>query len=107
MRTTRPIRDVKTIEDIRAIEAMPYDEAVPARNVHDLFRATAASVGERPALTVLRSGDPGDVGAQFTHAELLAEITRAANMFHGLGLRPGRGVAAFLASSRRNWAPAC
>lgn len=97
MRTTRPIRDVKTIEDIRAIEAIPYNEAVPARNVHDLFRATAASVGEHPALTVLRSGDPGDAGARFTHAELLAEITRAANMFHGLGLRPGRGVAAFLA----------
>lgn len=97
LKTTRPVRPVRTIDDIRAIEAAPYDTHVTARNLYDLFRATALHHGERPALTVLRSPDPGDVGLSLTHAQLLAEVTRAANLFRALGLEPGQGVAAFLA----------
>ena len=97
LRTTRPVMPVRTIEDIVAIESRPYDELVTARNLYDLFLATAEHVGDSTALTVLRSPDPSDVGASLTHRQLLAEITRAANMFHALGLRPGQGVAAFLA----------
>ena len=44
----------------------------------------------RKALTVLRSPDPADVGVSLTHRQLLAEITRAANMFRALGLTPGQ-----------------
>lgn len=97
LRTTRPVRNVRTIEDVEAIESLPYDELVTARNLHDLFLATARHGGDRKALTVLRSPDAADVGASFTHSELLAEVTRAANMFRALGLEPGKGVAAFLA----------
>ncbi|MEC8668360.1 MAG: acyl-CoA synthase, partial [Pseudomonadota bacterium] len=100
LRTTRPIRPVTGIDDIRAIEALPYDQAVPARNLHDLLRATAQDGGDRPALTVLNSPDPGDIGLSLTHAGLLGAVTQAANLFHQLGLRanPGEkhGVAAFL-----------
>ena len=97
LRTTRPVREVKTIEDIVAIESRPYDELVTARNLHDLFLATARHVGAQKALTVLRSPDPADVGVSLTHAGLLGEITRAANLFRALGLETGKGVAAFLA----------
>ncbi|MDP3895680.1 MAG: AMP-binding protein, partial [Mesorhizobium sp.] len=96
LRTTRPVAVVRTIEDIVAIESWPYDELVTAHNLHDLFLATAEHCGDRPALTVLRSPDPSDIGVALTHAELLGEITRAANMFRSLGLGQGRGVAAFL-----------
>ncbi len=96
LKTTRPVARVETIEDIVAIEAHPYDELVTARNLYDLFLATAQHGGDRPALTVLRSPDPDDVGIALTHRELLGEITRAANMFRALGLEPGKGVAAFL-----------
>ncbi len=96
LRTTRPVLDVRTIADVEAIEARPYDELVTARNIHDLFRATARHGGERAALTVLRSPDPADVGLSLTHRGLLAEVTRAANLFRSLGLAPGQGVAAFL-----------
>lgn len=97
LKTTQPVRRVETIEDILAIEAMPYEELVTARNLHDLFVATAQHCGDRTALTVLRSPDAEDVGVSLTHSELLGEITRAANMFRRLGLAPGKGVAAFLA----------
>lgn len=93
LKTTRPVREVRSIADIRAIEAQPYDDLVPARNLYDLLRATAHHHGGQPALTVLRAPDPGDVGVALTHAGLLAGVTRAANMFRALG----PGVVAFLA----------
>ncbi len=96
LKTTRPVMDVRTIEDIAAIESRPYDELVTAHNLYDLLLATAAHVGQQKAVTVLRSPEPGDIGVSLTHAELLAEVTRAANLFSALGLAPGSGVAAFL-----------
>jgi fatty-acyl-CoA synthase len=97
LKTTRPDRPVRSIADIVAIEARPYDELVTARNLLDLFRATALHVADRPALTVLRSQNPDDVGASLSHGELLAGITRAANLFHSLGVTPRGGGVAFLA----------
>jgi len=96
LKTTRPVAAVRTIEDVAAIESRPYDELVTAHNLYDLLLATAQQVGGQKAVTVLRTPDPADIGISQTHAGLLREVTRAANMFRGLGLRPGRGVAAFL-----------
>ncbi len=100
LKTTRPVRPVRSIADIVAIEARPYDELVSARNLYDLFRATAQEVPDRQALTVLRSANADDVGMSLTHRELLREITRAANLFHALAITPhgdGNGsVVAFL-----------
>jgi fatty-acyl-CoA synthase len=96
LKTTRPVLEVRTIEDIAAIEGRPYDELVTARNLYDLFLATTQLCGDRKALTVLRSPDPTDIGVLLTHRELLAEITRSANLFRSLGLSQGSGVAAFL-----------
>ena len=96
LKTTRPVMDVRTVDDVIAIESRPYDELVTARNLYDLFLATAQHVGGQKAVTVLRSPDPADIGLSLTHRELFAEITRAANMFRRLGLAHGTGVAAFL-----------
>jgi hypothetical protein len=49
--------------------------------------------------TVLPSANPVMSGASFIHRQLLTEITRAASIFHALGLTPDSGVAAFLASN--------
>ncbi len=96
LKTTRPVMDVRTIDDVAAIEARPYDELVTARNLYDLFLATAEHAGRRMALTALRSADAADIGISLTHRELLREITRAANLFASLGVRPAGGVVAFL-----------
>lgn len=97
LKTTHPVRPVRSIDDIVAIEGHLYDDLVTARNLYDLLVATAEHVGERKALTVLRSEDPLDVGVSLTHRELLGEVTRAANLFRSLGIRPDDGVVAFLA----------
>lgn len=96
LRTTRPVRTVRTIDDVAEIERQPYDDLVSARNIYDLFRATAQQVGDGSAITVLRSADPTDIGAQWSHREFFAATIQAANMFHRLGLRSGQGVVAFL-----------
>ena len=97
LKTTSPVSPVRTIDDIRALEAAPYDTHVTARSIYDLLRATAQHGGDRPALTVLQSPDPADIGLSLTHSELLRAVTGAANLFRGLGLDHGAGVAAFLA----------
>lgn len=94
--TTRFTLAVKTIADIEALEQRPYDSLIPARNLLDLFEATARLHPDRPALTVLTKGsrEPGDV--TLTHRQLLAEITRAANLFRSHGIGASGGTAAFL-----------
>lgn len=100
LRTTGPVRQVRTIDDIRAIESQTYDDLVTAHTIYDLLRATSATCGDRKALTVLQSPDPSDIGMSLTHTGLLAEVTRAANLFRSLGLAQGSGVAAFLTPTR-------
>ncbi|TPQ42403.1 acyl-CoA synthase [Bradyrhizobium guangdongense] len=94
--TTRFTRPVVDIADIEALERLPYDSLVPARNLHDLFEATAGLHPDRPALTVLTRGsrEPGDV--TLTHRQLLAESSRAANLFRSHGIKQSGGTVAFL-----------
>jgi fatty-acyl-CoA synthase len=95
-RTTKFSRAVTTIADVQALERSPYDELVPARNLYQLFEATARLHPERPALTVMPSGDPEESAVTLSHKGLLEEITRAANLFRSLGISPSGGAVAFL-----------
>lgn len=88
-RSTRCIAPLRNIADVEALEQIAYDELVPAKSVYELFVNTAALHGERPALTTLRSASPTDVGVSLTHRALLAEVTRAANLFASLGIADG------------------
>ena len=88
-KTTRYTTIVKTIADIVALERQPYDELVPARNLYQLFEATAQLHPDRPALTVMKTGDLEEAAAQFSHRELLGRISQAANLFHSLGVTGG------------------
>jgi fatty-acyl-CoA synthase len=98
-RTTRFTRPVKAIEDIVALERQPYDELVPARNLHQLFEATAELHPDRPALTVMKTGDLDEAAAHYSHRELLGGISQAANLFRSLGVRADHGPVAFLCSA--------
>lgn len=87
--TTRAVRDIRALQDIELLERQPLETLIPSRNLHEVLQANAALHGDRPALTVLGSGQVGDVRASFTHRALLGEVTRAANLFTALGLGPG------------------
>jgi acyl-CoA synthetase (AMP-forming)/AMP-acid ligase II/enoyl-CoA hydratase/carnithine racemase len=95
-RTTRYTKLVKTIADIVALERRPYDELVPAHNLYQVFEATALLYPDRPALTVMKTGDLEEADAHFSHRELLGRISQAANFLRSLGVTADGGPVAFL-----------
>ena len=95
-RTTRFTRPVASIADIEALEQLPYDELIPARNLYDLFEATAHLHPDHPALTILTKTAAGIAETRLTHRQLLASIAKAANLFRSYGVAPGAGTVAFL-----------
>jgi fatty-acyl-CoA synthase len=95
-RTTRFTRIVKTIADVVALEHSPYDDLIPARNLYQLFEATAQLHPASSALTVMPTGNPEESAVTLTHKGLLDEITRSANLFRSLGVSQGDGTVTFL-----------
>ncbi|WP_233161369.1 MULTISPECIES: AMP-binding protein [unclassified Achromobacter] len=96
IRTTRSEQRIRALSDIERLEREPYDELLPSRSMYEVFQATATLYGDRPALTMLRSAALDDAPTTYTHAQLLAEITRAANLFAHFGIA-GQGVVSILA----------
>jgi len=105
-RTTKFFRTVRTIADIVALERSRYDELVPARNLYQLFEATARIHPDRSALTVMPSGDPDENAITLSHKGLLDAITRSANLFRSLGITPFGGSVAFLSPALPQILPA-
>jgi acyl-CoA synthetase (AMP-forming)/AMP-acid ligase II/enoyl-CoA hydratase/carnithine racemase len=95
-KTTRFTRPIKAIADIVALERTPYDELVPANNLYLLFAATALLHPDRPALTVMKTGDLEEAAAHFSHRELLGRISQSANLFRSVGVTADSGPVAFL-----------
>ena len=95
-KTIRFTTPIKTVADIEALERLPYDSLVPARNLYHLFEATAQLHPDRQALTVLGKSPPGSGETSLTHRQLLAEITKAANLFRSYGITPGGPTVAVL-----------
>lgn len=95
VKTTRSEKKIRGIKDLEQLESIPYEELVPSRSIYEVFQATARLHGDRKALTMLNSSSLDDVPVVYTHDALLAEITRAANMFAEFGVAGG-GVVSIL-----------
>ncbi len=95
-KTTRSEQKIRGIADIERLETLPYGELVPSRSIYEVFQATATLCGDRVALTMMPSAALEDVPATYSHKELLAEITRAANLFAHFGIA-GEGVVSIVA----------
>jgi len=92
--TERPIR---SLADIEAIEReMTWDERAPARSTYDLLKRSAYRFADRPAIRFLPNGRADDTPVTITYAALFARVTQAANLFHDLGIRPGKAVSYLL-----------
>jgi fatty-acyl-CoA synthase len=75
----------------RAMAAIDVAD-LPRSNTYDLIRATARIKPRSIAVRVLHSAAPADDFSELTYAELVREITRAANLFRQLGIGPGDAV---------------
>jgi len=96
IKTTRSQQKIRGIRDIEALERNAYEALVPSQTIYDVFKATASLYGGRLALTMLASAALDDSPVTYTHAALLEEITRAANMFAQFGI-DGDGVVSIVA----------
>ena len=78
---------MRTLEDIVAIEAEPLEARIGASTACDWLRAGGALDPTRTAVTFLVDADPDSTPQALSHGELRARATRAANLFHALGVR--------------------
>ena len=84
---------IRNQSDIAAIEAIPLSErALPESSYAALVDASKRSP-DAQALSFFLSADRLDEAHVWTYAELVADVTRAANVFAALGVAADRPVA--------------
>ncbi len=86
---------VKNLADIEAIESVPLERHNLPDSTYAALQRCAARHGDAPALSFFLDAKQFQRTHDWTYAELFADITRAANAFHELGIGP-RDVVAFL-----------
>ena len=77
-----------TKADVRALEATPLRERLDAPSTYDAIRIGAAHDPAAPAIQFLPTADPAEPALVISHAQFLARVTQAANMFASLGVGP-------------------
>jgi fatty-acyl-CoA synthase len=71
---------------VRAVEATPFHERVDAASTFDALRIGAARDPQAPAIQFLPNADPAQPALVISHAQFLARVTQAANLFASLGV---------------------
>ena len=84
---------VKSLSDIAAIEAVPLIERGLPESTYAALVASAKRTPDRTALTFFLSAERLDKTHVWTYAELVSDVTRAANVFASLGVTADRPVA--------------
>ncbi|SDH55055.1 fatty-acyl-CoA synthase [Pseudomonas benzenivorans] len=87
---------VKTLSDIEHLELVPLSERGLASSTYEALRLAAERTPHAPALSFFADAADFQRTRDWSYAQLFAEITRAANAFHGLGVVPGEVVAFIL-----------
>ena len=80
--------NIKALADIEAYEKVPLEERMTCFNTFDLLRQGAAINPDAVAISFMLSGEAYKEPIEVTYAELMAQITRTANLFHDLGIGP-------------------
>lgn len=75
---------LRTDEDRRAIERFRPEDLLPALTIFDCLCAAAAEDPGKAAMIALESADPSVAPRVVSYADLIAALTRTANLFHHL-----------------------
>ncbi|HBO3116995.1 TPA: acyl-CoA synthetase [Pseudomonas aeruginosa] len=86
---------VKSLLDIRAIESIPLQRRDLPASTYAVLQRSAKKHANDKALSFFLEAKSFQRTHDWTYAELFADITRAANAFHELGIGP-KDVVAFL-----------
>ena len=84
---------VRSLSDIAAIEAVPVTERDLPESTYAALVSSAKRNSDATALTFLPSADRLDATHVWTYAELVADVTRAANLLAALGVATDRPAA--------------
>src|SRR5208337_1900914 len=84
---------VRDLTDIAAIEAVPLSERALPESTYAALVASAKRTPDARALSFFLSADRLDETHRWTYAELVADVTRAANAFAAFGVASDRPVA--------------
>ncbi len=82
--------------EVRAFEQTPYRDRIAAASTYDAIKLGASRNPDAPAIQFLANADPADQPLVISHRDFLAGVTRAANMFHALGVGAGDVVSFML-----------
>ncbi|MCP5368933.1 MAG: acyl-CoA synthetase [Hyphomicrobiales bacterium] len=85
-----------TLDDKARIEETPIEAHTLPNTVFDMLTATARAFPDRPALSFQIKSGPKDPAETVTWRALMAEVTKAANLFRRLGVGPTDVVAYLL-----------
>lgn len=84
---------ISNASDLAAIEAVRLSSRQLPASTYDALQATTSRMPDAPALSFFLHADSFDRPFTWTYAELLADITRAANLFRSLGVDGDNPVA--------------
>jgi fatty-acyl-CoA synthase len=94
---------LRTDAELREFESVRYAERIAAQSTLDAIRLGAAHDPAAPALHFLPAADPDETPLTVTHAQFLARVTQAANLFAELGVGPGDVVSLLLPLSPQSF----
>jgi fatty-acyl-CoA synthase len=84
---------VRNQSDIEAIEATPLSTRALPENTYAALVASAKRTPDAKALSFFLTADTFERARTWSYRELIADITRMANLFHKLGVTPENPVA--------------
>jgi fatty-acyl-CoA synthase len=87
---------VQTLNDIESLERVPLSERGLACSTYEALRQAVERTPEAPALSFFADAADFKRTCEWNYSQLFAEITRAANAFHDLGIKPGEVLAFIL-----------
>jgi fatty-acyl-CoA synthase len=79
---------IATLADVLEYEQIPIEQRLKAFNTYDLIKYGASLDPDALALTLILSGEHFAEPIQVNYRDLVANITRSANLFHDLGVGP-------------------
>lgn len=86
----------RSLADIEAMEAIHLEDRDLPASTYDVILRTAQAAPDAPALAFIATPEAYDRPEIISYRQLLEGITRAANVFQGLGVRPGQAVSFLL-----------
>lgn len=87
---------VQTLSDIESLERVPLSERGLASSTYEALRQAAKCTPRAPALSFFADAADFRRTCEWNYSQLFADITRAANAFHDLGIKPGEVLAFIL-----------